>query len=240
MSVINRFNVLAILFLAAAFACSCRTTQAAGDDPIYRMQWLNDDHSKGSVLILLHGYGSNELDLLGLAPMFPSTGCVITFRAPIRIMDKGFCWFPIEGHTTGAAVDTTAYHEAGDILEEWIDKVVVKEKLQGKKIFVGGFSQGAMMSYEMMRRHADKYTGIIGLSGSVKALNYLEKTSQCAIDMFISHGKQDQVLTFQSGLDVKARMAECGATIEFFEFEGGHQITREVMLAANNWLMKKW
>jgi phospholipase/carboxylesterase len=240
MKVINRFNVLAILFLAAAFGCSCNITQAAGDDPIYRAQWLNEDHSKGSVLILLHGYGSNELDLLGLSPMFPNTGCVITFRAPIRIMDKGFCWFPIEGHSTGTEVDTTAYHEAGDILEEWIDKVVVKEKLQGKKIFVGGFSQGAMMSYEMMRRHANKYAGIIGLSGSVKALNYLDKSSQCAIDMFISHGKQDKVLTYQSGLAVKAKMEECGASIDFFEFGGGHQITKEVMEAANTWLMQRW
>jgi phospholipase/carboxylesterase len=208
--------------------------------PIYIKRNLGGTDQNGSVLFLLHGYGSNERDLMSLTPFFPTSGDVVALRAPIELRDDAYCWFPIQGHTTGTQVDTMAYHLAGDQLEAWIDLIVQKEKWEGRKIFIAGFSQGAMMSYEMVRRRASKLHGVVGFSGSSKALNYMPSALNCEVDIFMAHGKQDQVLTFESGKEAQLKLEQCAGQVEFYAFEGGHQITNEVMKEAHRWLMRRW
>jgi phospholipase/carboxylesterase len=221
-------------------ACSNDAVIDAESQPHYVRKEFGADKSKGSVLILLHGYGSNELDLLGLKQMFPTEGCAISFRAPLTIGRGSFCWFPIQGHDGSPVVDTTAYFAAGSLLNQWIDSVIVKENLQHRKIFLSGFSQGAMMCYEMVRRFPQKFSGIVAFSGSSKALNYLAEPSQCDADILMTHGKADKVLSYESALEAKSKLEKCGASVEFYTFEGGHQISTGAIAKASEWLAKRW
>lgn len=230
-----------VLFVALAFSTGCKS-EAVGPhaSPHYVRKDLSHPSDSGSVLILLHGYGSNERDLLGLTGMFPETGTVVSFRAPIEVSQRGFCWFPIQGHDSSTTVDTAAYYTSGTLLMNWIDSTLIKEGLEGRKVFVAGFSQGAMMSYELVRRFAHRFQGVIGFSGSAKALQYLSPSSQCGADILMTHGRSDQVLTYASGQEAQMRLEKCGATVEFFTFEGGHQIPKEAIAKARLWLRARW
>jgi phospholipase/carboxylesterase len=235
-------SFISILVLSI-FAVTCTSQNGTIDvkqEPHYVRKNLNPDSDSGSVLILLHGYGSNEDDLLGLKQMFPSSGCVISFRAPIEIGRGAFCWFPIQGHDGGAQVDTTQYYQSGTLLMRWIEATLEKEKLQGRKLFIAGFSQGAMMSYEMVRRYADRFDGVIGFSGSDKALKHLSPASNCGADILMTHGKADQVLMYDSGQEAKKMLEKCGANVEFYSFDGGHQIPSSVVYKAADWLRLRW
>jgi len=236
-----RLKHIYIIGLLALCGASCVGSHAAQiSEPVYIRKQLGSTSQDGSVLFLLHGYGSNERDLLGLTAMFPNSGDVVALRAPIELRAGAYCWFPIQGHTNGSTPDTMLYHLAGNQLQEWIDWIVVKENLVGKKIFIAGFSQGAMMCYEMARRKANSFAGIIGFSGSAKALNHLSETSNCGADMLMTHGTANEVLTYASGQEAKTKLEKCGAQVEFFTFGGGHQITDEAAEKARVWLKSRW
>lgn len=239
----NRMTPFAglLILLTCIISCSSQSdTIQADQQPHYVRKNLSAATDSGSVLVLLHGYGSNELDLLGLKEMFPSTGCVLSFRAPIGLGNGGFCWFPIQGHDGSQQVDTTQYFQAGSLLMNWIESTIEKEKLKGRKLFIAGFSQGAMMSYEMVRRFANRFDGVIGFSGSSKALKHLSPSSQCGADILMTHGRADNVLSYASGEEAKAMLEKCGAHVEFYTFEGAHQITKPVIAKAAEWLRKRW
>ena len=179
---------LALLF-TCTIACSSQSDGSQlRQDPHYVRKDLNAHADTGSVLVLLHGYGSNELDLLGLKQMFPTSGSIISFRAPISLGGRAFCWFPIQGHDGSSKVDTTQYYQAGTLLMQWIDSTLKKENLEGRKVFLAGFSQGAMMCYEMVRRYSNRFDGVIGFSGSDKALQHLAPAAHWGADILITHG----------------------------------------------------
>ena len=56
----------------------------------------------------------------------------------------------------------------------------------------------------------------------------------------MTHGKEDDVLTYDSAQEAKAKLEKCGAEVEFFTFGGGHQITKEAAEKARLWLERRW
>ncbi len=238
-----RVNLITLGFwmvFVASVQLSCgQSGQKSTNDLVYIKQHIGSKEEKGAVLILLHGYGSNEHDLLGLSALLPSSGDVVSFRAPITLDENAYCWFPRTGHSSDAKVDTTIYQSAAEVLWQSIQHLVEQEGWEGRKLFLAGFSQGAMMCYEMARDHSEKFAGIIGFSGSAKALKHMGVKGKCGADILMTHGTSDQVLTYDSALEAKTRLEGCGASVTFFSFDGGHQITKDVQQEAKTWLEKR-
>ena len=138
---------------------------AAGTVPHHEIAWLGapqPDDSAIPTLVLLHGYGSNEKDLISLVPamrMFlPSVSAkVIAVRAwhPAAGRPRGYSWFPgpVMAQPSDAAIGETA------------DRVAAVIRRHTSKAVVLGFSQGMCTAITVLRRHPDLVSGLVGLSG---------------------------------------------------------------------------
>ena len=109
------------------------------------------------LLVLFHGYLSNEQDLMGLVPGLPEEFTVAAVRAPVAL-GPGFTWFPLM-HEPNFSVDKVT-NAVADIWS-WLDSV----KDQHSSISVLGFSMGMAVATSVMRHRPDQVAAVVGLSG---------------------------------------------------------------------------
>ncbi|MEV7648874.1 dienelactone hydrolase family protein [Arthrobacter sp. NPDC089319] len=109
------------------------------------------------LLVLFHGYGSHEQDLMGLVPGLPEEFTVAAVRAPVA-MGPGFTWFPLM-HEPDFSVDKVT-QAVGDVVA-WLDSV----KGQHSSVSVLGFSMGMAVATSVLRHRPEEIAAVVGLSG---------------------------------------------------------------------------
>ncbi len=196
--------------------------------------------SKNRAIILLHGVGSNEQDLFNLAGHLPAEFFVIAARAPFALGPERFAWYQVD-FSTGKPV----FNEAQELSSrETIRKFIaeVKQKYSLDEVYLGGFSQGAIMSYSIGLRHPKEVNGIIALSGRV--LEDLQSTvtkndELYRLKVFIAHGMQDATLPVHYAKQAKTFLQHLDVPLTYQEYNMGHQISGEVLKDLNAWLNAK-
>lgn len=110
------------------------------------------------LLVLLHGYGSNEGDLFGLAPHLPLRPVIASLRAPLRA-GPGYSWYDIDGVSNeqrAAGADAAARG-----ILHWLDGVPTTS------VGLLGFSQGGAMSIQLLRHAPERFGFAVSLAGFV-------------------------------------------------------------------------
>ncbi len=122
----------------------------------------DEDQDDRSLLIVMHGYGSNEADLFGLAPYLPLEPVIAALRAPLVAPwpVDGFSWYPID---TPGQPDEQGVDLAAEALLEWLDSL----PNQPTTIGLLGFSQGGAMAMQLLRHAPDRFAYAVNLSGYV-------------------------------------------------------------------------
>ncbi|GAA1543285.1 phospholipase/carboxylesterase [Microbacterium ginsengiterrae] len=123
-------------------------------------RWSRGDRTGLPLLVLLHGYGSDENDLFGLVPSLPSGIAVASVAAPLTPPwpAPGRSWYPIEGDESR---HPDAVTDAGRALLRWLDDAAA----DAPSVALLGFSQGAAVSLQAMRLDAARFGAIVALSG---------------------------------------------------------------------------
>lgn len=154
-----------------------------------------------SVVVLLHGYGADGADLLGLAdplsPHLPGTA----FHAPdapepCANNPMGRQWFPIpwlDGLTEDMARASMA--QSLDDLNAFIDEVLAREGVGPERLVLVGFSQGTMMALHLAPRRDKQVAGVVGFSGRLLAPELLHE-ARVKPPVLLIHGDQDQMVPF--------------------------------------------
>lgn len=124
-----------------------------------------DSDSTSPVLLLLHGYGSNEHDLAGLVPMLPRGVEWASLRGPMDMGGGAAAWFPLgpDGRT-----DQTSIEAAAAALWEWVDAHIPS----GAPVLPLGFSQGGLMALQMLRTRPERVAATVVLGGFLTAVDY--------------------------------------------------------------------
>lgn len=121
------------------------------------------EQRKGTPLVvLLHGYGSNEQDLMGLVPGLPEEFTYASVRAPLAMEGFGgsaFTWFELD--VERLAYSSEAAKEAVESLWRWIDSV----KGDHSSVTLLGFSMGMAMATSLLRTRPEEFIAAVGLSG---------------------------------------------------------------------------
>ena len=122
--------------------------------------WAPGDREGRPLLVLLHGYGADEHDLLGLAGYLPEGIAVASVAAPLAppFPMPGRSWYPIEGLDGRSADAVTA---AARALLGWIDAAAA----DAPSIALLGFSQGAAVSLQALRLAPERFGAVVALSG---------------------------------------------------------------------------
>jgi phospholipase/carboxylesterase len=118
-----------------------------------------EEPSPPPVMILLHGYGSHEHDLAGLAPMLPGGIAWASPRAPLEMGYGAAAWFPLADLESEPAPGPVA--DATEALWEWIDEAAPKDA----PIVAVGFSQGGFMALQLLRTRPERLVGTVVLAG---------------------------------------------------------------------------
>lgn len=143
------------------------------------------------VLLLLHGYGSNERDLPSLTPFLPADLPWASLRAPISMGYDGYAWFPLP--VDGDWTRKEPIEAATTILWEWIDAQVGADA----PLAVVGFSQGGLMATQLLRTRPERVADVAVLGGFVMDAPQPADAELAATlpPVFWGRGDADRVIT---------------------------------------------
>src|SRR5918998_3698284 len=150
------------------------------------------------LLVLHHGRGSDEEDLLGLADVFDRERRlhVVTPRAPLSLPGwPGYHWYvvPRVGYP-----DPETFHAAYDALAEFHDEQWRRTGIEPGRTVLGGFSMGAVMSYALgLGPDRSPPAGILAFSGFVPVVDGWEPelAGRRGLRAFVAHGRRDPIMS---------------------------------------------
>lgn len=196
--------------------------------------------AKNKVIILLHGVGSNEEDLFSLADDLPADAFILSVRAPYTLSAGRYAWFQVDFSTGSPVIDAEQAEKSRTTLVAFIQQV--KKHFAADELFLGGFSQGAIMSYSVGLTNPSLVNGIFGLSGRILAevrsqIQRNETLQQ--LPVFVAHGVHDQVLPVHYAREAKDYLLQLGVQLSYHEYPFAHNIGNEVLVDLNQWLQQK-
>lgn len=169
------------------------------------------------LVVLLHGYGSNGDDLLGLAPFFAQALPEAEFLSPnapfpCEIAPMGFQWFGFEDRTPEMLLGGARL--AAEILDRFLDAELGRRGLKDRDLALIGFSQGTMMSLHVGPRRPAQVGGILGFSGTLIAPHLLAAELKSRPPVFLVHGTADQVVPFGALAQAERALKDAGISVE--------------------------
>jgi phospholipase/carboxylesterase len=189
-------------------------------------------------LVLLHGRGTNEFDLLPLLDeLDPERRLVgVTPRAPLELTPGGFHWYI--SRAVGYP-DHDTFRETYDRLTRWLDALPEALGVPWTRTVLGGFSMGAVMSYATgLGAGRPTPAGIIALSGFIPTVEGFEVdlSNREGLPVAIGHGTHDPVISVEFGRDARDRLQVAGARVLYRESPMFHDIDPIFVHVLQNWL----
>ncbi|HEY9183719.1 MAG TPA: alpha/beta fold hydrolase [Salegentibacter sp.] len=198
---------------------------------------------KTPLLIMLHGYGSDENDLFSFAEELPGELFIISVRAPYPMQAFGNAWYAIHwDNTDGKFSDDEQAVESRDRIANFINEAVEEYKVDKNNVSLLGFSQGTILSYAVALSYPEKVKNIIALSGYINQgilKNGYEKNDFSNLDFYCSHGSQDQVIPVQWARQNKPFLDKLGIKNQYSEFPVGHGVAPQNFFEFKSWLEKR-
>lgn len=233
-------KVLALLTLLASAAVHAQTPLHT-DLPLKYLEQVHPDSVDQPLVIFLHGYGSNEQDLFGIKDELPAGYNYLSVRAPIVMEEGSYQWFRQKGQGAYNG-ETDDLKASGQVLLDFIAQAAKKYHTQPAKVYLVGFSQGAIMSYEVALRHPEAVGGIAALSGRILPVLKSELKPQMqrqSLAIFIGHGTADKRLPFNDGTEADSLLQGLSLKPEFHAYPGvGHTISAAEMQDLSAWLQR--
>lgn len=193
------------------------------------------------VVVLLHGLGADEDDLLGLALELPRDLRYLGVRAPYTLPWGGYAWYPMTDVPT-PPVPAVSHEErhgftaALNALCAWLAALPATEGALPESTILAGFSQGAVMTAAALcRKDAPALAGYGLLSG------YLHPAAPAPAALagrrvFVAHGSQDLVLDPAFGASARERLTDAGADVLYRTYPAPHTICASEVADLRRWL----
>jgi phospholipase/carboxylesterase len=187
------------------------------------------------MLLLLHGYGSNEEDLIGLAPHLDSRLFCASARAPYSLDFGGYAWFNIERGPEGVSFDFAEAVESLGQVFALVDALVAEHR--SERVFIAGFSQGASMALSAALKRPASFAGVAALSGvcSPEMLPDDPETVR-GLKVLMTHGRQDPLIPIAQARASKALLDPLELDLTYNEYDMPHAIDQACLEDIDAWL----
>ena len=207
---------------------------------IYRPSSLKEN---APLLIMLHGYGSDENDLFSFANELPEELFIISFKAPYSLEPHGYAWYAINFDADqNKWNDNEQAKLSMETLVDCIDIACKIYPVNKNNISILGFSQGTILGMATALNHPKKIKNIIGLSGyinhdilpeNIKELDYSNLSFYC------SHGTVDQVIPIDWARQTPVFLKSLNIEHIYSEFPVGHGIAPKNFYELRDWISTK-
>jgi len=190
------------------------------------------------LLILLHGYGSNEQDLFSFAEELPKELLIVSAQAPYEMGYGGYAWYAINfDDINGKFSDLKQARTSIDKIALFIDELKTKYATNPEKTFLLGFSQGAILSYSLSFIYPNKVNYVIALSGYINTEMIPKQISDKIITAYYcSHGTVDQVLPVDWARKSKPFLDNLGLENVYSEYNVGHGVAPQNFYSFKSWI----
>ncbi|MEE3330244.1 MAG: alpha/beta fold hydrolase [Myxococcota bacterium] len=199
-------------------------------------------------VVVLHGWGANAHDLLGLAPrlmrgnalvLSPQGEFAVEIAPGIGPLFDDFAefgWFDLGG---GREPDADEVREAGDSLRCFLDECIERYPVDPEQIALLGFSQGGVMAFELALREPERYAALIGLSTflpDVVLASAVAGDALSGLPTLLMHGTEDAQVDIAAAHAARDDLSALGVTVEYREYAMGHEIRPEALDDLDEWL----
>ncbi|MEM8520830.1 alpha/beta fold hydrolase [Flavobacterium sp. PL12] len=198
---------------------------------------------KNPLLLLLHGYGSNEADLFSFAEELPEEYYIISARAPYDMQYGSYAWYAINFDADqNKFSDNEQAKTSRDLIAKFIDELVQNYPIDATNVSLIGFSQGSILSYAVALSYPEKVQQVVAMSGylnlDIVADDYLKNTLS-NLRIFASHGTVDQVIPVDWARKTPAILENLGVAVTYKEYPIGHGVAPQNFYDFKNWLVNQ-
>jgi phospholipase/carboxylesterase len=189
------------------------------------------------VLVLMHGRGSSEQDLFPLLDVFDPDRRLWGFapRGPLRLPPGGAHWYALGGFPTP---NPDTFLDVFPRVDRWLRAVAETTGVPGERTVIGGFSQGAVMSWALgLGEGRPRPAGILAMSGFMPRVEGWSLSLEPPLPrVAILHGSYDDIIGVEWGRQAKETLEAAGADVVYLESALAHSIDQRVVPDIQEWL----
>lgn len=193
-----------------------------------------NDTSKPTLLIL-HGTGGNELDMLPIAGMIDNDASVLSVRG--NVLENGMLRF-FRRIAEGVFDEEDLVYRTQE-LNEFLDKAAKEYEFDRNNIVAIGYSNGANIAASLLFHYEDALKGAI-LHHPMVPRRGIELPNLTGKSVFIAAGTNDPICPAQESEELKSLLEDAQANVEIHWENYGHQLTRTEIEAARDWYEDKF
>lgn len=194
---------------------------------------------KPPLCIQLHGVGSNERDLFSFAEVLDARFQVVSVRAPLVRGPDAFAWFDTQFLPDGFLINPEQLRQSRDRLLKFIPAAVAAYDTDPERVYLVGFSQGAIMSLTTLLSEPRPIAGIAAISGRIppEARDWMVPADQLAgAPIFLGHGTQDDVIPISYARSARQLLETLPVDLTYREYRMPHTISPETLRDMLAWL----
>lgn len=191
------------------------------------------------LIVLMHGVGSNEESMLGLASFIPENYSVALVQSPLAIGPGAYAAFAVNFTARGPVIDAHAAEDSRQKLVRFIAELQSRYEIPPERTVIGGFSQGGIMSASLALTEPHCVRGFAILSGRILPEIEPMIASHDALkhlSALVVHGNADDRLPFFWAERSVGTLGELGIQLRSHAYPMGHEITREVAADFASWV----
>lgn len=208
----------------------------------YKMRASSIKTGQTPVLVMLHGYGSNEGDLFEFAQDIDERYLVVSARAPYPHSEGNYAWYGLDFSKNPYTSNEQEAEKSRLDMGVFVEQICKKYNGDASKVYLLGFSQGAMMSLTCALTMPEKVAGAVVLGGKLRdadILKIVDNQQLIKTKIYISHGKNDQRVPFVEAEKAKEFLFKKGITPTYEVYDMGHEINEANFEGFRKWLRER-
>jgi phospholipase/carboxylesterase len=198
------------------------------------------DHAgPAPLVVLLHGYGSNEDDLFSLAPLIDPAFHVASPRAPRVLAPTSFAWFALGLTGADIEIDLPQALDSVSLVSSFVRDMAERPSVDARHVYLIGFSQGAMVAAAVALTHPEHVAGAVIMSGAVvpSLLGPPPPGKEVRdLPILMLHGFRDPVVPVELARAGRDALTALSVDLRYSEFDMGHEVTAESFAQVRQWL----
>jgi phospholipase/carboxylesterase len=191
------------------------------------------------LLVQLHGVRSSERDLFSFAELLDPRFLVLSVRAPLVRGPNAFAWFDVQVLPDGFLIDADQLRASRDRLVHFIGAAVAAYGANPDRVYLLGFSQGAIVSLSTALSSPTVVAGVTALSGRIppEVLPWIAPPADLAgLPVLVAHGIDDRVIPIAYARSARQVLEGLPVDLTYREYEMAHEVSAGELSDALAWL----
>ena len=194
------------------------------------------------LVILLHGVGGNEEAMASIAPALDPRALVVAARSPIVLGPRAFAWFHVAFTAAGPVIVADEAAAGWAHVARFADEAAAAYGADPARVYVVGFSQGAIMALAALLTAPGRFAGVAAMSGRLLPEVLPHAAPAEALrgkPVLVVHGTDDEKLGVHLARSAREQLARFPLALTYRELPMGHAITPAGLAEVTAWLSER-